>query len=143
MNRDDLNREKYRKDLESTKVRLAIVEGQYRKKEAELEEIKSKIDGLKRDIRSLAQLAGESDDLALGLSAACKEVFRRTDMVLSQGEVRDSIKELGFPIEEHKHILASIAATLRRLQIAGEIEPIKLPNGRTGYRSKQKQNKEE
>ncbi|HST19838.1 MAG TPA: hypothetical protein VLR90_01865 [Blastocatellia bacterium] len=136
--KDDFNREKFRAELESAKVRLAVFEKERRKIEADLNENSRKIEEVKRDIRSLAQLSGESEDIALGLSDACREVFRRTDRTLTQAEVKKRLEEIDFPIGEHKHAIASIGKTLKRLYIAGEIEPVELPNGRTAYRSKRK-----
>ena len=114
----------FKKHLETAKTRLAVLEGGLKKLDAARDQQINKIEDLKRDIRSLAQLAGESEDTALGLTDACKEVFRRTDIDLSPTEVKDRLGDFGFDIEDHKHILASISTTLRRLQLSGFIESV-------------------
>ncbi|MEK6408527.1 MAG: hypothetical protein AABN34_16485 [Acidobacteriota bacterium] len=113
-----------------------MLEGKLDKLDAEREEALAKIEELKRDIRSLAQLAGESEDIALGLTEACKEIFLRTESFLSPTEIRQRLADLGFPIEEHKHALASISTTLRRLLAADVIESVKTQDGSLRWRRK-------
>jgi hypothetical protein len=108
-------REQFRQFLEQAKTKLAIKEAALETLDRQREAFALEIDELKRDIRSLAQLAGESEDIALGLTAAVKEIFMRTDQALSATEVKNKLDELGFPIGEHKHALASVSSTLRRL----------------------------
>jgi chromosome segregation ATPase len=114
-------REQFRQFLERAKTKLAVKEAELEKLNAQRDTVLADIEELKRNIRSLAQLAGESEDIALGLTAACKEVFLRTDQALTATEVKGKLIELGFPIGEHKHALASISTTLRRLVTAGVI----------------------
>jgi hypothetical protein len=129
-----IDRSRFRTELENAKSRLANLEGKRDKLEADLEKANTDIEEAKRDIRALAQLAGESEDLALGLSAACKEIFSKTDLTLSQTQVKERLEEMGFPIGEHKHALASIGTTLRRLVQAGYLVPVTMGDGRTGFR---------
>lgn len=132
----DINRNRFRTDLENAKTRLAALESKRDKLEADLEKTGSDIEEARRDIRALAQLAGESEDLALGLSAACKEIFSKTELALSQTQVKERLEEMGFPIGEHKHALASIGTTLRRLAQAGYLVPVSMGDARTGFRRK-------
>lgn len=130
-----IDRNRFKNDLENAKSRLAALESRRDKLEDDLEKVESDIEQMRRDIRALAQLAGESEDLALGLSAACKEIFSRTDLPLSQTEVKTRLEEMGFPIGEHKHAIASISTTLRRLADAGYLHRVPM-DGRTGFRRK-------
>lgn len=130
----DLDRNRFRVELENAKTRLAHLESRRDKLEADLEKANSDIDQMKRDIRAFAQLAGESEDLALGLSAACKEIFSKTELTLSQTQVKERLEEMGFPIGEHKHALASIGTTLRRLAQANYLVPVTMGDGRNGFR---------
>ena len=125
-----LDKAQFRQHLENAKNRLVRLEADLERMDTERETLVNNIDELRRDIRSLAQLAGESEDIALGLTDACKEIFRRTDLALTPTEIKDRLEELGFPIEEHKHALASISTTLRRLALNRFIVGVDGPSGR-------------
>jgi chromosome segregation ATPase len=134
-----MDREKFQTELESAKTRLVRLEKRRGELDVEREKLDGQIDDLKRDIRALAQLAGESEDIALGLTAACKEIFANTTAItLSQTDVKERLEAMGFPIDEQKHPLASIGKTLRRLATAGILNQVSLADGRTGFRAKPK-----
>lgn len=124
-----LDKTQFQQHLENAKTRLVALEAQLDRLNAEREQVSNSIEDLKRDIRSLAQLTGESEDMALGLTDACREIFRRTDLALSPTEIKERLADMGFPIDEHKHALASISTTLRRLAAAKVIVPVDQPDG--------------
>src|SRR5258705_12954790 len=131
-----MDRDKFKQELETAQSRLALHERKRSKLVDELSDLDRKIEETKRDIRALAVLSGESEDLTLGLTAACREIFSTTDLPLSQTEVKNRLEQMGFPISQHKHALASIGKTLRRLQISGDLVSVTLPDQRIGFRRK-------
>jgi hypothetical protein len=82
----------------------------------------------KRKIAALSELADVAEDsapplgLVEGITDAVRTVFRAAEKPLNPAEVRTKVEALGLPPQ--KNILASIHTVIRRLQEAGEIEPV-------------------
>jgi hypothetical protein len=130
-----IDRAKYKAELELAEARLSRLLATKRHTENEIAR-------LRLDISALAQLCGEPVMTtgrlgleSLGLADACREVLRaNVGVVLAPTDVIEGLKTLGFPVEGHSNITASVATTLRRMVRSGELEFKRTPDGRAGFR---------
>jgi hypothetical protein len=78
-------------------------------------------------------LFGHIDNRPAGLTMAIRVCFTAGKEWLTPVEVRDSLKNMGFPLNHYKaNPLASIHTTLRRM-VPGELECKTLPDGQKLY----------
>jgi hypothetical protein len=66
---------------------------------------------------------------SVGLTEAIKTVLRRAEKPLTTGEVKTSLKIIGFDLERFANPAAAVANTLQRLGKSGDLEY--LPNEQT------------
>jgi hypothetical protein len=111
----------------------------------ERDEIDTKISKLETAVDSLSALCGEpivadpytaeSETYASNLRHEIRLVFNAArPNALTPTEVRDRLRENGFPLERYKNALPPIHNTIARLQAAGEIELALKPGGEKAYR---------
>jgi hypothetical protein len=79
--------------------------------------------------------AGTPEDPELGLTDAIRLAFKTAiPNTLSPTQLRDKLRESGFPLDRYKFELPPIHNTISRLEAAGEIESITGPYGEKSYR---------
>ena len=131
-----MKKEDYKQLLREKEARLIELLDQQEHLETEIAEVK-------QEIGALAILAGETQrgqhaflmrvSSELGLADAIREVLRSTRESLTPQDVRDRLERMGYNMNDHSNILASIHTTLRRMSENNEVkeEPRK---GKKAYR---------
>ncbi len=131
-----IDREQYKAELGKAESQLSILL-------ARREKMDKEIARLRLDISALALLCGQptmtTDRLGLGknlgLSDACREVLRANDPnALTPAEVVEGLAQIGFSVDDHQNILASVATTLRRMVRSGELKFVNLEGDKRGFR---------
>jgi hypothetical protein len=90
------------------------------------------VENVEEEYRSL--FPDEFTDTDVGLTDAIRKVLAsHEDAYLSPVFIRDRLADVGFDIQTHKNILASIHTVLKRLQRQGEVAPW-TREGRTAYK---------
>lgn len=120
--------------------------------QVELEEVRSKLESIKKDqaimeqrakmleqtVNSLQPLcADEEGDVSAGLTRACLQVLG--DSFVTVPEIKRGLEEMGVRMSSYKNPLAVLHTTLNRMFVAGQVEKgvRKLPDGsfkKTSYR---------
>jgi hypothetical protein len=98
-------------------------------------EIDDRLAQLAQTITTLGRLLGLTPTVPMGLTDACRLVYRNTGVPLSPTDVRDRLRAMGFDLSVYSNVMAVIHTTLKRLYEAGEIAPIAAP-GKHLYASK-------
>ena len=123
---------------------LAAVRDERQQLEAKRTELNGEIIRLEQLIASLTPLASEPQSVKsktfvvgiaaeMGLTEACRAVFRKTQQSITARRVRDMLESGGYDLEQHRNPLASIHGVLKRLEESGEVERME-NNGKTFYR---------
>lgn len=94
---------------------------------AEREHLEARIARQKKIVAALRELVEEEsgtipqsyEQLAIGITDACRTVLRAAGRSLLPIEVRDGVQRLGLPPQAN--ILASVYTVLRRLKLSGEV----------------------
>ena len=113
----------YRGELKKHRTALAVLL-------AEREDIEVKIARLKKKVAAFAALCDEGEavdpaiDLDLGgLTDVCKTAMRASRKEwMTIAEIQETVKELGFPLEQYKAPAASITTTVNRLADSREVD---------------------
>jgi len=130
------------------KTPIAMVKDDYRHAltaaRAELQTLRAlrgetdlRIAKLERTIAGLATLCGvEDNELAQGLTEACRSVLKMGDSVRSfrPVEMRDELVAMGYDLAKYSNPLAVIHTTLKRLATQGEATIVARAGNETGYR---------
>ncbi len=113
----------YKTDLERARTVLLDL---FRQRE----QLEVQIAKQRRRVAALAELNDESeggDQMTLGLNLggltnSCRSALRAAGpRGLAPTELRDSLKQLNFPIHEYRNIMAAVHTVLKRLQAYGEV----------------------
>lgn len=107
----DMNRDKFKTDLDQTRRRFAKLLEQK-------EELEREIAQMRLDIASLAQLAGEpstTDMSEMGLTRACREVLRAFIEPLTVAELESKLQLMGYDLSSYINPAGSIQTTLARM----------------------------
>ena len=95
----------------------------------ERDQLNVKIINLEQNIRNLQAALAETrfaavhqqEQSTIGLTEAIRTIFRRNGQPMSSGEVRTSLKAIGFDLERFANPSGAIANTLKRMAEAGEL----------------------
>jgi hypothetical protein len=90
-------------------------------------EIDDRLAQLAQTITTLCRLLGLTPTVPMGLTDACRLVYRNTGIPLSPTDVRDRLLAMGFDLSAYSNEMAVIHTTLRRLFQSGELGTIAAP----------------
>ncbi|HSC25984.1 MAG TPA: hypothetical protein VLD67_01845 [Vicinamibacterales bacterium] len=76
---------------------------------------------LAQTIGSLSRLLGFAPTQPLGLTDACRLVYRNAGLPLSPTDVRDRLRSMGFDLSVYSNEMAAIHTVVNRLNDAGEL----------------------
>jgi hypothetical protein len=88
---------------------------------------------LAQTITTLAKLLGLTPANPMGLTDACRLVYRNAGVPLSPTDVRDRLLGIGFDLSDYSNEMAAIHTVLKRLHESGELQAIAAPAPATGY----------
>jgi hypothetical protein len=121
-----MTHEDYRAALEA-----AIKE--YEQLGAERRDIDDRLAQLAQTITTLSKLLGLAPTVPMGLTDACRLVYRNARVPLAPTEVRDRLASIGFDLSVYSNEMAAIHTVLKRLHESGELKSIAAPAPATGY----------
>lgn len=104
-----------------------------------LSELETEIEAFRNSLEGLNAVLGESSTKqTIGISDAIRAFLKeKAPSYYSPVNLRNRLKESGFPMEDYKQPLAVIHTTLKRLEAQGDIESY-ISNGRPVYHATKK-----
>ena len=82
---------------------------------------------LTQTITTLSRLIGLEPTIPLGLTDACRLVYRNAGIPLSPTDVRERLRAIGFDLSNYSNEMAAIHTVLRRLNVSGELRAMAVP----------------
>jgi hypothetical protein len=82
---------------------------------------------LTQTITTLSRLIGLEPTIPLGLTDACRLVYRNAGIPLSPTDVRERLRAIGFELSNYSNEMAAIHTVLRRLNDSGELRAMAAP----------------
>jgi len=84
--------------------------------------IDQRLDQLAQTIGTLSRLLGYTPTQPLGLTDACRLVYRNAGVPLSPTELRDRLRSIGVDLSVYSSEMAAIHTVVKRLNEAGELK---------------------
>jgi hypothetical protein len=84
--------------------------------------IDQRLDQLAQTIGTLSRLLGYTPTQPLGLTDACRLVYRSAGVPLSPTELRDRLRSIGVNLSVYSNEMAAIHTVVKRLNEAGELK---------------------
>jgi len=84
--------------------------------------IDQRLDQLAQTIGTLSRLLGYTPTQPLGLTDACRLVYRNAGVPLSPTELRDRLRSIGVDLSVYSNEMAAIHTVVKRLNEAGELK---------------------
>ena len=84
--------------------------------------IDQRLDQLAQTIGTLSRLLGFTPTQPLGLTDACRLIYRNAGLPLSPTEVRDRLRSIGVDLSIYSNEMAAIHTVIKRLNEAGELK---------------------
>ena len=128
----------YHQLIDSLKKDLALRQEALGKCMAQQEQLEREVAAIRSSITNFARMLDmeyvEEDDI--GLTEAVRQVFKSAvGQSFIPTEIRDKLKGMGYDINKHGNVLASIHSVINRLQQRAEIAVVGQRNdGKTCYR---------
>ena len=85
-------------------------------------EIDARLSQLAQTIGTLSRLLGYTPTQPLGLTDACRLVYRNAGVPLSPTELRDRLRSIGVDLSVYSNEMAAIHTVVKRLNEAGELK---------------------
>jgi hypothetical protein len=90
-------------------------------------EIDDRLAQLAQTITMLSRLLGLTPTVPMGLTDACRLIYRNTGIPLSPTDVRDRLQAMGFDLSDYSNEMAVIHTTVKRMYEAGELGLVAAP----------------
>jgi len=136
----------WREVREKALAELAELRAERDIKESELEMLNLEIVNLEQAVSSLHPLGSDGTQIMavglrikgiadMGLADACRAILQHAPTYRTAREIRDSLRDSGYRLEQHSNPLASIHGVLKRFVEAKEVELLET-EGKSRYRWK-------
>jgi hypothetical protein len=112
---------------------LATAVAEYERLGEERRQLDDRLSHLAQTISSLSRLLGLVATQSLGLTDACRMIYRNAGLPMSPTDVRDRMKEVGIDLSVYSNEMAAIHTVIRRLHDAGELRFVTASPGRNLY----------
>lgn len=124
----------YPSALAKAKADLKLALQEQRDIEERSEELKTVIVTLRRVVSGLADLCGESSDIAeMGLTEACWSVLSEATHMMTAHQIIAEIEALGIDLSKQKNAMASVLSVLQRMKDANKIGTYKFKGDNRTY----------
>ena len=100
---------------------------EYERLGEERRRIDDRLAQLAQTISTLTRLIGLTPTVPLGLTDACRLVYRNAGIPLSPTEARERLRAIGFDLSVYASEMAAIHTVLRRLNESGELRAMATP----------------
>jgi hypothetical protein len=112
---------------------LSTAVAEYERLGEERRQIDDRLSHLAQTISALSRLLGLVATQPLGLTDACRMIYRNAGVPMSPTEVRDRMKEVGIDLSVYSNEMAAIHTVIRRLHDAGELRLVTTSPGKNVY----------
>jgi len=106
---------------------LAKAIAEYEQLGEERRRIDDRLAQLAQTITTLTRLVGLAPTIPVGLTDACRLVYRNAGVPLSPTDVRERLRSIGFDLSAYSNEMSAIHTVLRRLNVAGELRAMATP----------------
>jgi hypothetical protein len=131
-----MSKKVFQESLDAAVKELSEAFGEREELENNLDEVNYRIDKLQEAIRGLSAICNidyqteysnlfpPSTGIAQGFTDKVRSIFSENlETRYSAVDIRNKLREMGFPIDKYSNGLATIHTILRRLHKSGEIQP--------------------
>jgi hypothetical protein len=112
---------------------LAAAIAEYERLGSDRQRIDERLTQLAHTIGTLTRLLGLVPTHPLGLTEACRLVYRNAGVPLSPTEARDRLRAIGVDLSVYSSEMAAIHTVVKRLHEAGELRRIGSPAGKVSF----------
>jgi hypothetical protein len=112
---------------------LAAAVAEYEKLGEERRKIDDRLSQLAQTIGALSRLLGFVPTQPLGLTDACRMIYRNAGLPMSPTDVRDRMREIGIDLSVYSNEMAAIHTVIKRLHDAGELRFVTASPGKNLY----------
>ena len=112
---------------------LSAAVAEYERLGAERRQIDDRLSQLAQTISSLSRLLGMVSTQPIGLTDACRMIYRNAGLPMSPTDVRDRMKAVGIDLSVYSNEMAAIHTVIRRVHDAGELRLVTASPGKTLY----------
>jgi hypothetical protein len=115
------------------RVALAAAVAEYERLGEERRKIDDRLSQLAQTIGALSRLLGFVPTQPIGLTDACRMIYRNAGLPMSPTDVRDRMKAIGIDLSVYSNEMAAIHTVIKRLHEAGELRFLTSSPGRNLY----------
>ena len=112
---------------------LAAAVAEYERLGEERRRIDDRLSQLAQTIGALSRLLGFVATQPLGLTDACRMIYRNAGLPMSPTDVRERMKEIGIDLSVYSNEMAAIHTVIKRLHDAGELRFVTASPGKNVY----------
>src|SRR4051812_32661922 len=112
---------------------LAAAVDEYERLGEERRQLDDRLSQLAQTISGLSRLLGFVATQPLGLTDACRMIYRNAGLPMSPTEVRDRMREVGVDLSVYSNEMAAIHTVIKRLHEAGELRFLTASPGKNLY----------
>jgi hypothetical protein len=112
---------------------LAAAVAEYERLGEERRRIDDRLSQLAQTIGALSRLLGFVATQPLGLTDACRMIYRNAGLPMSPTDVRERMKDIGIDLSVYSNEMAAIHTVIKRLHDAGELRFVTASPGKNLY----------
>jgi hypothetical protein len=112
---------------------LAAAVAEYEQLGEERRRLDDRLSQLAQTIGALSRLLGFVPTQPLGLTDACRMIYRNAGLPMSPTDVRDRMREIGIDLSVYSNEMAAIHTVIKRLHEAGELRFLTASPGKSLY----------
>ena len=112
---------------------LAAAVAEYERLGEERRRLDDRLSQLAQTIGALSRLLGFVPTQPLGLTDACRMIYRNAGLPMSPTDVRERMREIGIDLSVYSNEMAAIHTVIKRLHDAGELRFVTASPGKNLY----------